>query len=126
MLVRVHQGFIMIGYTKEKIRRQLICRRIEVYDSVEFICDEAEVEVLMPKKIKEHMEKSKGWGIDFEGWTSYTTEVPKEHQKYDLEGISKLVLKSEYVKDWKMDKILKKLSGVEFAQFCKEMGNGAS
>jgi hypothetical protein len=32
-----------------------------------------------------------------------------------------MVYTIEYIKDWKMSKILEKLTGEQFAQFCKEL-----
>lgn len=76
-LVRVSQSFVMEGYAEVKEKAHLFARAkyvkklIKLITWVSAICDEAEVDQIIEEKIKQEMQQSKGWGRNFEGWSSY-------------------------------------------------------
>lgn len=129
MLVKYHKGFIMQGesdlegkdhfFSKKRIER----RPIYLSTGVHGICDENEVEEKISEAIAEEM-KSKGWGGNFSGWNRLLTveEAEKAYPDSDLDFSKLNTITTEYVNSWKMERILKELTGEQFAQFCKENG----
>ena len=67
------------------------------------------------------MRTQDSWGEDFEGWSSYRKYcTPGELEKYP-DGIE-YKLNIEYIRNWKMEKIIKELDATQFAILCKEVG----
>lgn len=89
------------------------------------------------------MKNTNGWGMNFEGWTSYRKYFKEEELKKKFNGGFSYVefyydcsswqlenykadkeidLKMEYIRDWRMERIVKELDGNLFAVLCKELG----
>lgn len=107
-------------------------RNIHLFTWIEGICDESEVEQEIARRTKESLEKNTGWGTNFSGWLRVLTRdealrIAKEEKWTNLDRIPKDEPRVEYLATWKMDKILKTLTGEQFVQFCKEnnLGLGA-
>lgn len=125
-LVRASQSFVMEGFThlKEKehwcSKAEYKRKKIRIISWVEAICDDSEAVAIIDKKIQDEM-KGSGWGKNFEGWTSYRKNfLPGELDSYPDGKEAKLNL--DYIRDWKMEKIIKELDGNQFAILCKELG----
>lgn len=129
-LVWAGQIFVLEGYTQLKEKENLftkpknVRRQISLLTGVESICDETEVATVIEEKIKETMKKTNGWGENFEAWSSLRKYCkPGEVDEYP-EG-EEFELEIRYIRDWKMEKIMKKLDGNQFAILCKELGISA-
>lgn len=125
-LVRASQVLILEGHTQFKEKESLFSRAKYVRKAicartwVETICDETEVTTRIEEKIKEKMEKTPGRGENFEGWSSFRKYYkPNEFNNSDGKEFE---LKVEYIRDWKMQRILETLDGNQFAVLCKELG----
>lgn len=130
-LVWAAQIFVLEGYTQLKEQKKLFTKpknirtQISLLTGVESICDETEVTTVIEEKIKEKMEKTNGWGENFEGWSSIRKYCkPGEVDEYFSEG-KEFELEIRYIRDWKMEKIMEKLNGNQFAILCKELGISA-
>lgn len=97
--------------------------KIHLYSGVEGICDESEVEQEIERLTTEEL-KSPGWGKNFSGWQRVVPyeevlEIAKE-KGWDTDDIPKGEVNITYIDTWKMDTILKRLTGRQFARFCKD------
>lgn len=128
-LVMASQVFVMEGYAEIPKYAHWWSRAKYVRDitrlltGVSAICDEVDVPAIIEEKIKQEMEEDKGfsWHRNFEGWTSYRKYCkPGEFDDYP-EG-KNFELRIDYIRDWKMEKIVKTLDGNQFAILCKELG----
>jgi len=126
-LVRASQSFVIEGYSELEKKSHLFARgrcvreQIKLFTWVDCICDESEVVEVIEEKIKEEMKNKSGWGKNFEGWTSCRKYFkPGEHEDYP-EG-RECQLNIEYIRNWKMEKIIQNLDAVQFATLCKEVG----
>ena len=129
MLVKFHKGFIMEGITdkveKKMFGRTEIERNVKIYVStgVSGICDESEVEEKVAEAVANEM-NSDGWGENFQGWKRLiSAEEAKAIYDHEYTHLNKIT--TEPINSWKMDRIIKELTGAQFAQFCKENGIGA-
>lgn len=129
-LVRASQSFVLEGHTqyKEKsglfTRNKYVRKTIHLLVWVETICDESESATIIEEKIKEKMKRSGGWGKNFEGWSLFRKYCePGEFEEHP--NGKEFKLKIEYIRDWKMQKILETLDGNQFAVLCKELGISA-
>lgn len=129
-LVEAHQTFVVEGYSeiKEKThlfaRTQYVRKPIKVLTGVTCICDETEAVAVIEEKIKEEMKQLRGWGNNFEGWSSYRKYCnPGEYK--DFPNGKEFNLDIEYIRNWKMEKIIKELDAIQFATLCNELGIGA-
>lgn len=126
-LVWASQEFVVQGY-EEIERKKRFSNRIEyIKKTIKYligvgtICDESEVSNIIEEKIKEELEKAKGWDSDFRGEVSYR-KYCKPAEFYDYPTGKEFELKIDYIRDWKMKEILKQLDGNQFAILCKELG----
>lgn len=135
MLVWFHKGIILEGentvtdLTKKSFWGKKVEKRQKIYctTGVSGICDESEVEKEI-ERLTTWQLGSSGWGKDFSGWQRV---VPYEEYEKIIEekGWSKNCLpkkdpKIEYIYNWKMEKILKELTGLQFAQFLVDILKG--
>jgi len=130
MLVEFRKGFLLEGestYTHKKFpwsKPVSERRNIYLFSSASGFCDESEVDQeiarLTAKALKEHS----GWGEDFSGWqrvVPYDESVEIAKAKgWDVSHLPTGRIFIEYVHTWKMNKILERLTGEQFAQFCKD------
>lgn len=130
MLICFSKGFTMEGETgfkerkhfwnkAEEVRHKIYCNTF-----VSGICDESELDTEIERKTQEQL-KTSGWGINFTGWHRVVPyeemfEIYKE-KGWDIDGLHDGKVRTEYVNQWKMDKILKTLTGEQFAQLCREI-----
>lgn len=126
-LVKASQIFVMEGFTMLKKKKHWWKRKeyqrvpILSYGWVETICDESEAPQIIEEKIRNRMKKEPGRGKCFEGWKSYRKYFkPGELMSYPDGKVQKLKL--DYIRDWKMEEIIKELDGNKFAALCKELG----
>lgn len=138
MLVHYHRGFVLKGYAdvthKKWFKKTVVREPVYCSTGIYGICDESEVEAEVAKKIKERMSYNNtkvgdtSWG-DFEnftGWTEICTDEAelRPHFPYsDDEFFKRMCAESATitpVNSWPMKKIIDNLTGVQFAQFCKE------
>ena len=130
MLVSFGKGFIMEGEASFKERKhfwdkpQEIIHKIYCTTGISGICDETELDAEVERLTQEQL-KSSGWGHKFHGWQRVvpydeSVEIYAEHG-WDTEYIPTCEVRLQYIRDWKMDKILKVLTGKQFLQFCKEI-----
>ena len=95
---------ILKGKATIKIYKHWYSRGIDQYTDIMLrtgireICHEKDVDKCIDSAVKKEL-SSKGWGKDFSGWT-------------DFEWTSELVV--EHVSNWKMEKIIKELTGEQF------------
>lgn len=132
-LVQIRQSFVMEGYSE--IRKRKHWWNKYEYERTLIICltgicviceipNEKDIHKIVEQKIQEEMQQSSGWGRNFEGWSSYR-KYYKTGESYEYPDGKELELSIEYVRDWKMEKILKELDGNQFAALCKELGISA-
>ena len=131
MLVYFHKGFLLEGentcFKRERFWKKPVKFRKNIYlfSSVSGICDISEVESEVDRLIKEDLLKTSGWGEGFSGWRVVpfyrAIEIAKE-KGWDIKRIPDDELTIEYISTWKMNKILERLTGEQFARFCKDHG----
>ena len=130
MLICFSKGFTMEGETGFKERKHFwgkteeIRNKIYLNTFVSGICDESELDAEIERKTQEKL-KTSGWGINFVGWQRVVPyeemlEIYKE-KGWDIDDLPLGKVRTEYVNQWKMDKILKVLTGEQFAQLCREI-----
>jgi hypothetical protein len=104
---------------------KLESRRHKIYctTGISGICDITELDDMIERLTAEQL-KSSGWGKEFSGWQRVLTKEEclkiAEELKWDDRCIPTYNVKVEYIKDWPMEKILQRLTGEQFVQFCKE------
>lgn len=125
-LVQASQSFVLEGFSQFKEKKhwwskgEYKRKEIRLRCWVEAICDDSEAEVIIEEKIRKSMKQS-GWGKDFEGWTSYRKYYkPGELEDYPDGKVAELKL--DYIRNWKMEKVIKELDGNQFAVLCEELG----
>ena len=129
MLVKFYKGFTMEGvstvdtYKHWLLRPKKVRQTIYLHTGVRGICDEADVEKEIERLTAEEL-KSKGWGEDFSGWQRVVPyeELLKiaEERGWEDKDFATGKVRTEPVNKWKMEKILKELTGEQFAQFSRE------
>ena len=130
MLICFSKAFTMEGETSFKERKHFWNKAEEVRHKiycnafVSGICDESELDAEIERKTQEEL-KTSGWGINFSGWQRVVPyeealEIYKE-KGWDTEALPLGKVRTEYVNQWKMDKILKTLNGEQFSKLCKEI-----
>jgi hypothetical protein len=130
MLICFIKGFTMEGETSFKERKHFwnkaeeVRHKIYLNTFVSGICDESELDAEIERKTQEQL-KTSGWGINFTGWQRVVPyeemlEIYKE-KGWDTDDLPLGKVRAEYVNQWKMDKILKTLTGEQFAQLCREI-----
>lgn len=126
-LVCARQEFVVDGY-KEVKRKKPFGKKIEYVKEpiryltgVEVICDELEVNNIIEEKIKEKLEEEKGRNDNFNGEVSYR-KYAEPAELYGCHDRIEFKLQIEYIRDWKMQKILQELDANQFAILCKELG----
>ena len=125
MLVCAARGLCLIGYASfyEKVsvfKKELIRRQIRLATGVNVICDEKDVESEINKAIQNELKSSSGWGINFEGWSGYDFSSTAEDEEYKKEH-NEYPLRIEYIKDWKMDKVLSRLTMSQIIKLSNEL-----
>ncbi len=126
-LVWASQSLVLEGYAYFKERAHLFAKTnyvkkpIYALTGVSIICDESEVKSVIEEKIKEKVAQSEGWGEKFEGWSSYR-KYCKPDEMYEYPEGKEFELKIEYIRDWKMQKVIDRLEAKQFAILCKELG----
>ena len=130
MLVCFGKGFTMEGECTEKYRKHFWSKPIEVREKIYLntgisgICDEADLEAEVERLTKERLNNSSGWGKDFSGWqrvVPYDEAISiAKNIGWSLDAVPTNFLRITYLDDWTMDKVLKTLTGKQFAQFCKD------
>lgn len=109
-------------WSKPEIKR---CRCYS-YPVISGICDESELDSEVKRLSKEALLNEKGYGEVFFGWNRIVPfeELPALYSRlgYAREDRKFPDLKVEYVNTWPMEKILKKLTGKQFIQFCRDYG----
>lgn len=148
-LVKATQVVILEGFTELKKRKHWWCRAeyvrtpISCAKSFAVICDDEDAPAIIEQKIQDAMNNTNGWGNNFEGWKSYRKYFKPEELKKKFNGgyssaefyycfsscqleyykaDKEIGLKIDYIRDWKMEKIVKELDGNLFAVLCKELG----
>lgn len=126
-LVIVSQLIILEGYTELKEKKHwlrdsdYVRSKIKKYVWLEAMCDDKEAETIIKEEIEKAMKETKGWGRNFEGWISYRTY--SEPGEFLDEPLGKQYeLRLDYIRDWKMEKVIKELNAKQFAILCKELG----
>ena len=136
MLVHFHQGLVLEGSnTKVKrvvkhgrIKRIPVDNQIYLFTDLQGICEESEVEARVTELIAEELAKDAGWGKGFKGWERVLP--PEEYptvakaKKWDLDEFPKGILEVEPIRNWPLHKIMKELTGKQFAKFCLEKLRG--
>lgn len=118
MLVHVSQSFAMTVFYKRKVKDGF-CKYHYQDDLsycitwVNFVCDESEVDEQISKHIKEKMAKEKHYD-------GYTFEIPPGRYEGQYANGYTFSPKITYIKDMPIEKILKLLTGEQFARFLKE------
>lgn len=130
MLIYFSKGIVMEGETSFKKRNHFwnkaeeVRHKIYCCSGVYGICDESELDAEIESMIKERL-KTSGWGINFSGWQRVVPyeealEIYKE-KGWSIKDLPLGKVHTEYVNQWKMDKILNTLTGWQFAQLCREI-----
>lgn len=133
MLVHFHKGFMIEGEATFLERSHFWSRPKEVrhkiycYSYVAGICDRAELEIEIERLTARRLEDV-GWGYKFHGWQRVvpyeeSIEIAK-NKGWDLADLPTGEITVELINQWKISKILDKLTGEQFAQFCKENSLG--
>lgn len=133
MLIAFKKSFVLEGEYTDYIRKHFwskpkeIRRKAHIVRTVSGVCDGSCIKSEVERLIALEMEQP-GWGKDFSGWQrelSYE-EVLKlsEEEKWNRKDIPTGKVEVAYITTWKMDRILKTLTGEQFVQFCKENGLG--
>lgn len=126
-LVRASQEFVVDGYKEVKRKKpfrkktEYIKEPIRYLTGVKVICDELEVNNIIEEKIKEKLEEEKGWNDNFRGKVSYR-KYAEPAELYGCHDRIEFKLEIEYIRDWKMQKVLQELNANQFAILCKELG----
>ena len=129
MLVRFHKGFTLEGeanvatYKHWWSRPKKVRQTIYLHTGVRGICDESEVEKEVERLTAVEL-KSRGRGEDFFGWQRVVPynellEIAEEKGWKDRDFATGKIT-TEPVNKWKMEKILKELTGEQFAQYSRE------
>ena len=106
-LVKASQIFVMEGFTMLKKKKHWWKRK-----------EYQRVPILSYGWVER---KEPGRGKCFEGWKSYRKYFkPGELMSYPDGKVQKLKL--DYIRDWKMEEIIKELDGNKFAALCKALG----
>lgn len=132
-LVWASQDFVVEAYeyvTRKKWfsnRTKSIKRQIKGLRGVEIICDESEVSNIIEEKIKEILEKEKRkYNYSEISYRKYCKANEFDYRNgIDYSNEKEFKLEVEYIRDWKMEKIMKELDGNQFAILCKELGISA-
>ena len=132
-LVRASQSFVVEGFTQLKKKKHWWERgkyersQIRLMLWVEAICDDSEASTIIEEKIQKSIKRhaDSGWGKDFEGWTSYR-KYYKPGELDDYPDGKEAEPRIDYIRNWKMEKIIRELDGNMFAVLCKELGITAS
>ena len=130
MLIYFHKSFLMEGSNTAKKKKHFWSRPEEVKQNIYCttgvwgICDDSEVEAEVERLTKEKL-SSGGWGYKFEGWHRVVPYLEAcdlaKKLKWDSDyRIPTNEIKTEPVNQWPMEKIIHELTGVQFAQFCRE------
>ena len=130
MLVYFHKSFLLEGTTHFKERKhfwqkpELVKHTIYLTTGIHGICDDSELESEVERLTQKQL-KSGGWGVNFDCWHRVVPYLEAcdiaKVQKWDKDyTIPKNELKTEPINEWPMEKILKELTGKQFAQFCRE------
>lgn len=132
MLVYFHKGFLMEGKTTFKKRKhfwskpEFVTQNIYCTTGIHGICDESELDAEVEKLTKERLD-SDGWGYKFDKWYRVvpyleSLEIAKA-QKWEADyPIPKNELKIGTLDSWTVETAAKKLTGKQFAQYCRDYG----
>lgn len=133
MLVHFRKELILEGANNRTSRKhfwsKLETNRCKCYHftSIRGICDDSEVEAEVERLTKEAMLTEKGYGEGFSGWERVVPfeELPALYSRLGWAREDRRFpagVKIEDISTWPMEKVLKKLTGKQFAQFCKDTG----
>jgi hypothetical protein len=130
MLVQFCKGFTMEGvstvdtYKHWWSRPKKVRQTIYLHTGVSGICDEADVEKEVERLTAKELASTHGWGEDFSGWQRVVPyeELLKiaEERGWKDRDFATGKIRTEPVNKWKMEKILKELTGEQFAQYSRE------
>ena len=130
MLVYFHKGFLMEGTNSKKVKKhfwskpEFIKQTIYCTTGINGVCDDSELEAEVERLTKKELD-SDGWGYKFDRWHRVvpyleSLEIAKRDKWEADYPIPKNEIKTEPVDEWPMEKIIKELTGKQFAQFCRE------
>ena len=129
MLVSFHKGFMMEGETCLRERRHLFRKKektrdkIYSYTGISGVCDDSELDAEVDRLTKKQLASS-GWGEDFSGWqrvVPYDESVLIAQQRFwDTSNLPKCELRVTNLDNWSVAEAAKKLTGKQFAQYCKD------
>jgi hypothetical protein len=139
MLVKFHRGFIKEGeytYYKKKYpwsKAERVTRKTHCVSGVAGFCDESEVEAEVAKLLKEAISNKKNIKISEEmkistyEWQRILTyeeclELAKQEEWESNCYIPSDKTFIEYLDTWTVAKAAEKLTGKQFAQYCKDYG----
>ena len=131
MLISFSKRFVMEGEAtflerkhfwnkKEEVREKIYC-----YSGISGVCDDSELDAEV-ERLTKNMLSSSGWGDKFHGWNRIldyeeSVEVAKNNG-WDTDGLPECKLTTKTLDTWTVDKAAKKLTGKQFAQYCKDYG----
>lgn len=130
MLVSFHKGFMMEGEAtfKESLgwfRKEKVRHKIYSYTGISGVCDESELDAEVERLTNKQLASS-GWGEDFSGWqrvVPYDESVLiARHKFWDTKDLPKCQLKVTKLDTWTVAEAAKKLTGEQFAQYCRDYG----
>lgn len=132
MLIHFSKGFIIEGTNCRKVKKhfwskpEFIKQTIYCTAGISGICDESELESEVERLTKERL-NSDGWGYNFDCWHRVvpyleSLDIAKK-QKWEADyHIPTNELKIETLDDWTVEQAAKKLTGKQFAQYCRDYG----
>lgn len=131
MLVSFHKGFMMEGETTLDWRPHIFCKKekirdkIYLYTGISGVCDEAELEAEVDRLTKKQLSSS-GWGEDFSGWQRVVPYMESvfiaKRKMWDTSDLPKCELTVTSLDNWTVAEAAKKLTGEQFAQYCRDYG----
>ena len=132
MLVSFRKSLLLEGEYTETKRKHFWSKPYEVREKaylvsgISGICEDTDLDKEVERLIREELDNHSGWGKDFSGWQRV---VPYEEvfERAKAEGWQKATLPSfklmvEPVRDWTVGKAIEKLTGKQFAQYCRDCG----
>lgn len=131
MLISFYKGFLMEGEATFSERKhfwskpQKVREKIYSRTGISGVCDESELEAEVERLTNARLASS-GWGEDFSGWqriVPYDESVMVAwRNEWEVEDLPKCELTTESLDSWTVEKAAKKLTGRQFAQYCRDYG----
>ena len=122
MLVKVCQNFVWHYPYKKKVKDSFRkCHYEDAIDycmsAISFVSDEKDVDKEVEKRIENCFTEERKYKI-----SGYGFEIPAGIYEGQYGNGHTCTRTITYIKDLKMEEILRILTGEQYAQFCKEMG----